>query len=66
MDRGEILRLLEKEEGNKLEFKEIFNDSVLKTISAFANTYGGLIIVGGTIEFSSDISRNHFPHFKIL
>jgi len=46
MDRDEILRLLEKEEGNKLEFKEIFNDSVLKTISAFANTYGGLIIVG--------------------
>jgi predicted HTH transcriptional regulator len=39
MDRDEILRLLEKEEGNKLEFKEIFNDSVLKTISAFANTY---------------------------
>lgn len=46
MDRDEILRLLEKEEGNKLEFKEIFNDSVLKTISSFANTYGGLIIVG--------------------
>jgi len=46
MDRDEILKLLKKEEGNKLEFKEIFNDSVLKTISAFANTYGGLTIVG--------------------
>ena len=34
MDRDEILELLEKEEGNKLEFKEMFNDSVLKTISA--------------------------------
>ncbi|WP_051920360.1 AlbA family DNA-binding domain-containing protein [Thermodesulfobacterium hydrogeniphilum] len=46
MDRNEILKLLEKEEGNKLEFKERFNDSILKTISAFANTHGGLIIVG--------------------
>ena len=23
-------------------------------------------VLKGTIEFSSDISRNHFPHFKIL
>jgi ATP-dependent DNA helicase RecG len=46
MDRDEILKLLEMEESNRLEFKETFNDGVLKTISAFANTYGGLIIVG--------------------
>jgi len=46
MDGNEILKLLEKEESNKLEFKERFNDSVLKTIAAFANTYGGLIIIG--------------------
>jgi len=46
MDRDQILRLIEKEEGNKLKFKEIFNDTVLKTISAFVNTYSGLIIVG--------------------
>ena len=46
MDKNEILKLLEKEESYKLEFKERFTDSVLKTIAAFANTYGGLIIVG--------------------
>ena len=46
MDRNDILKLLERGESNKLEFKERFNDGVLKTISAFANTYGGLIIVG--------------------
>lgn len=46
MDRDEILKLLEMEESNRLEFKETFNDGVLKTISAFANMYGGLVIVG--------------------
>ena len=46
MDRDKIINVLEKEESNKLEFKERFSNSVLKTISAFANTYGGLIIVG--------------------
>ena len=44
MDKNEILKLLDREEGNRLEFKERFTDSVLKTIVAFANTYGGLII----------------------
>ena len=42
------LKLLENEEDNKLEFKERFNDSVLKIVSAFANTHRGLIIIGGS------------------
>ncbi len=46
MDESEILKLIEEEEGSRLEFKEKFNDSVLKTISAFANTSGGVIIIG--------------------
>jgi len=46
MDKKAILRLITKEEGNELEFKVQFNDSVLKTISAFANTIGGLILIG--------------------
>jgi len=46
MDKQEILELVKSEEGNRLEFKEKINDGVLKTISAFANTYGGKVIVG--------------------
>ncbi len=46
MYESEILELFEEEEGNRLEFKEKFNDGVMKTISAFANTYGGVIIIG--------------------
>ena len=46
MDRDTVISVLKEEESNKLEFKERFSNSVLKTISAFANTYGGLIIVG--------------------
>ena len=46
MDKQEILELVKSEESNRLEFKEKINDGVLKTISAFANTYGGKVIVG--------------------
>lgn len=33
-------------ESEKVEFKEIFNDSALKTLAAFANTKGGSLYVG--------------------
>jgi Schlafen, AlbA_2 len=33
-------------EGYVLDFKEDWNDSALKTIAAFANTFGGLLILG--------------------
>lgn len=33
-------------EGQTVEFKEIMNEGVLKTISAFANTNGGTILIG--------------------
>ncbi len=46
MNIEKVRDLLKKEEGNKLEFKESFNKNVLKTISAFANSNGGLIILG--------------------
>lgn len=38
--------LLARGEGKTLEFKEILNEGILKTIIAFANTSGGQIIIG--------------------
>ncbi|TYB83677.1 MAG: transcriptional regulator [Kosmotoga sp.] len=46
MNKNEILKLLDKEENKKLEFKERFSNGVLKTISAFSNTSGGVVVVG--------------------
>jgi molybdopterin/thiamine biosynthesis adenylyltransferase len=43
---------------------EQFEDLIAKYVGTkYAVTF---IVYIGTIEFSSDISRNHFPHFKIL
>lgn len=44
--KTDFLKLGKSGESNKLEFKEVFNESIFKTISAFANSYGGVIIVG--------------------
>jgi len=40
--------LIRKEEGKTLEFKERLprNDSIAKTVIAFANTAGGRLIIG--------------------
>lgn len=46
MVNNEILELLQKEESDRLEFEEKFNDGVLKTIAAFSNSYGGIVIIG--------------------
>lgn len=35
-----------EKENRKLEFKAIYSDSLLKTISAFSNYEGGRIIIG--------------------
>ena len=42
----EIKEILSSPEGRCLELKEEFNDNALKTISAFANTAGGLLVIG--------------------
>jgi ATP-dependent DNA helicase RecG len=42
----EIIELIKKGESQSFEFKESFNEGVLKTISAFANTKGGTILIG--------------------
>jgi len=41
-----ILKLIEAGESEKVEFKLNFNDEVIETIVAFANTSGGTVIIG--------------------
>jgi len=42
----ELKSLIHKGENKTLEFKERFKDEILKTISAFANSSGGTLLVG--------------------
>jgi len=46
MDEKEFKKLLAIGETNTVEFKEIPNKAFYKTISAFANTKGGIILLG--------------------
>ena len=41
-----ILDILRREESETLEFKESFGREAIETISAFANTKGGVLLVG--------------------
>ena len=43
MNLNEILKI---EESSTIEFKELVNDSVFKSLSAFSNTNGGLLYIG--------------------
>lgn len=46
MDEKELLKLTEKGETQKLEFKEKIKDGLGKSICSFANTNEGIILVG--------------------
>lgn len=48
MDKEQVLKVIEKGESQDVEFKESFHSSqeVSKFICAFANTYGGVIVLG--------------------
>ncbi len=50
MTSKQLLGLIEKGEGSKVEFKQRFSDyeKIAKEIIAFANTHGGIIIFGVT------------------
>ena len=49
MDWPEILSRIEYGEGDQTEFKRRFDESLVgKTVCAFANTKGGVIILGVT------------------
>ncbi len=43
MNLNEILKI---EESSTIEFKELVNDSVFKSLSAFSNTNGGQLYIG--------------------
>ncbi len=46
MDVGEFIKILDREEGEDLEFKEGVSDKIAHVIVAFANTKGGIILLG--------------------
>lgn len=60
MDSGQLIKILDSPEGATLEFKKSFQfeDAVAKTICAFANTFGGLIVFGVEKRGNSPIICN--------
>lgn len=46
MNQKELIKLLQQGENEKLEFKVSFNDAVIETLVAFANTSGGTVFIG--------------------
>lgn len=46
MNQDELLKLIKSGESETLEFKESFDKESVETVSAFANTKGGTILVG--------------------
>lgn len=54
MKINDILEILREGESQKTEFKTTFNKEVIESLVAFANTYGGLVLIGvddkGTVK----------------
>ncbi len=48
--KDKLIELIKKGENEKVEFKEKFDRETIETISAFANTSGGVILIGVTDE----------------
>lgn len=46
MNKEELKLLVLNGENKTLEFKERFKDDILKTVSAFANSSSGVLLVG--------------------
>lgn len=46
MNRKDLLKLIQSGESDTLEFKEGFDKEALETVSTFANTRGGEILIG--------------------
>lgn len=48
MTSEELKRIINQEENLRLEFKQSFNNEAIVTINAFANTKGGILLIGVT------------------
>ncbi len=46
MNKKELQQIISQGENEHVEFKENFNNDVIVALCAFANTKGGIIIVG--------------------
>lgn len=46
MDKKQILELIKSGESETVEFKESFDKEVIETATAFANTKGGMVLIG--------------------
>ena len=55
MTKEELIKLLASGETEILEFKERPNESFYKTISAFANTKGGTVLLGVNKKVGSSV-----------
>ena len=53
MDSRHLLSIIQQGENEKAEFKRIWKDEYQKTLCAFANTSGGVLLVG--IEDNKEI-----------
>jgi len=50
MIRDEIMAFIRKGESERIEFKENFDKGTIETAAAFANTKGGIILIGYSDE----------------
>ena len=71
MTEKEVELLLKSEEGLTVEFKSSFNNEVIETLVAFANTSGGSVLIGVTndgllsgVSISSETIQNWLNEIK--
>lgn len=55
LTKSDLKIIIQEGEGQKIEFKESFSQSLAKDIVAFANTLGGKIFIG--IDDNGNIKR---------